>query len=87
MLHPFYQCQREEPSKLNICKQKPLWPLLWNEYIAAAICFTGGIVASAAGLGGGSIYNPVLLLVGRYPAQTSAPLSSVSKFNEIYVIL
>lgn len=68
-----------EGFKKNFVDHKPFWPLIWNEYLSAATCFLGGIIASSAGLGGGSIYNPVLILVGRYPAQTSAPLSHVSQ--------
>lgn len=76
----------EEPNtvvtkQVKQCVKKNLWPIRWQDIAITAVCFIGGSFAASAGIGGGGIYVPAMLLLGGYSAQVAVPLSTVMIFG------
>ncbi|KAL9658746.1 hypothetical protein ABK040_005901 [Willaertia magna] len=75
---------------IGICKNKQLIPISLWDIFSTVVASVGGTLASASGLGGGPLYVPILLLLGRYPATVATALSSSMIFGSssaIYLIL
>lgn len=60
---------------------KDLWPLEESEMIGYLIMFVVSALANTAGIGGGSIMTPVLVLLFYFETRTAVPLSQVIIFG------
>ena len=75
--------QSGEPETIAVgqCKQRSLIPPTWRDVAISVFCFIGGGLAASAGIGGGGVYVPALLLIGGYSAQVAVPISTVIIFG------
>lgn len=85
---PSYLCEPTKyeradgtPVELNTCVRKDLFPhiSMWD-IIATIGCFFGGSLAASAGIGGGGIYVPILM-VTRFPPTMAVALSTACIFG------
>ncbi len=76
-----YEDVIHQNTTVHKCVKKGLWPLRWQDIAITALCFVGGSFAASAGIGGGGIYVPAMLLIGGYSAQVAVPLSTVMIFG------
>lgn len=56
---------------------KDLWPLDGNDAAVLAICALSLLVAAAGGIGGGGLFVPVLIAVGKFKTSRAVALSNV----------
>ena len=54
---------------------------------ASVLCFAGGIVSAAGGVGGGGLYVPVLILAGGLSSQDAVPVSTAVIFGNAFASL
>jgi uncharacterized membrane protein YfcA len=60
----------------NRCRHKGLVPLAFWDGLVVLPLFVGGVMAAGAGVGGGGIYVPLLILLNGFTARDSVPLST-----------
>lgn len=70
-----------ETNAVKVCSTRAsnvhFRPRKLHDILATVLCFVGGSLASSSGIGGGGLYVPILMVVGRYSAQLAVSLSTV----------
>ena len=59
-----------------VCLHKALFPMIGSDVLMIAIFFACGVLAGAAGLGGGGLYVPILMLTSNFLVKEATPLSN-----------
>lgn len=82
---PYIVCQDDYALGGNpTCQHKPLFPLTKMEVIGTIIIVTMGMAATAGGLGGGSLFCPLIMIFFFMDAHRAIPLSnSLTFFNSV----
>ena len=57
------------------------------DFWASVLCFVGGIVSAAGGVGGGGLYVPVLILLGGLSSTAAVPVSTAIIFGNAFASL
>lgn len=78
---PIYYCHHISPFESE-CVHKGLFPGMdrWD-VLATTFCFFGSMVAASSGVGGGGLFVPILLLVGKFTPHLATMLSSIIVFG------
>lgn len=64
------------------CVHKTLFgPFTYLDAVSSVLCFLGGALANAGGLGGGAIFVPVLILLDNFTAVGAIPISKIMIFG------
>lgn len=64
-----YYCKYSKKEKIDVCSYEPLlhkWSL--RTIIGMAVLFVSGAFVSGAGIGGGALFVPIMMIVNGYPA-------------------
>ena len=69
------------PEGCHVCLHKELLPFAPTDYAGTALLFLGGVMAGAAGIGGGGLNVPLLILVMGFVMEEAVPLSHVAVFG------
>jgi uncharacterized membrane protein YfcA len=61
---------------IRVCQHKRLWPWSGKDIGGSLIIFFGGMLAAGAGVGGGGLFVPILILILEFTTKTAIPLSN-----------
>ncbi|KAH0793060.1 sulfite exporter TauE/safE family protein [Histomonas meleagridis] len=79
---PHFYCRFNKKYQQNICNYEPLLHPWDTRLIIGMICvFIAGIFVSGAGIGGGGLFVPILILVVEFPSEYSIPTSKALIFG------
>lgn len=80
-LNRFY-CRYSDRQKAHICNYEPLIHAWDTRLIIGMICvFIAGIFVSGAGIGGGGLFVPIMMLLVDFPSSYSIPTSKAIIFG------
>eukprot|EP01080_Neovahlkampfia_damariscottae_P000215 gene215-4461_t len=81
--YPLYICKMDGNTNItNFCAHKNLFPnISIYDILATFFCFIGSMLAAQAGVGGGGIFVPILILIGGFDHQLSIALSKAIIFG------
>jgi len=61
----------------DLCRHKNIFPVNKFDIWTSILLFIGGTIAAGGGIGGGGVFVPILILLGRFNAEEAIPLSTV----------
>lgn len=77
-----FYCRYNKKYKENVCNYEPLVHKWDKMLIVGMICvFIAGIFVSGAGIGGGGLFVPILMLIVKFPAEYCIPTSKALIFG------
>lgn len=68
-------------ESMGLCNYKPLFPMTGREAGASVVVGLVNIFAGAAGIGGGTVFVPLLLFIGDIPTAFAVPMSMILVFG------
>lgn len=74
---PSMICKTLSSNKEKVCRHKDILPVNYLDAVVSILIFVGGAFAAGGGIGGGGVFVPLLILVGRFDPEEAIPLSTV----------
>eukprot|EP00762_Andalucia_godoyi_P005627 ANDGO_00518.mRNA.1 hypothetical protein NAEGRDRAFT_81115 len=79
-MQPEYICQSD-----GECHHKNLFPAFsWRDGVGTLVLFVASLLSAAAGVGGGGIYVPILILTFSFGPHAAIPLSKATAFGTAF---
>lgn len=84
--YPFIVCENqatgydEESGVMGTCRHKTLFPMTTRELVGLFVIVSTGMIAIAGGLGGGSLFVPLMMIFFEMNAHQAIPLSNALTF-------
>eukprot|EP01113_Clastostelium_recurvatum_P045815 TRINITY_DN7934_c0_g1_i3.p1 TRINITY_DN7934_c0_g1~~TRINITY_DN7934_c0_g1_i3.p1 ORF type:complete len:439 (-),score=64.84 TRINITY_DN7934_c0_g1_i3:244-1560(-) len=78
MQDPATMCKFQPNAKLGVCGHRDLfaYTFTWREGVSFLIFFISAAISAGAGIGGGGIYIPILILITGFETKEAVPLSN-----------
>ena len=77
-----FYCRYNKKYKDNVCNYEPLLHPWDKMLIIGMVCvFIAGIFVSGAGIGGGGLFVPILMLIVKFPSEYCIPTSKALIFG------
>ena len=81
----WFYCDYNPQEKHNECFHKAIVPVRWEDFVSGILSFVGSSFAVVAGVGGGGLYVPILMLILGFNADAAVPLSKAMILGAAYV--
>lgn len=75
---PTRVCSSYKPCKHQVCLHKTLWPVLKEDAVSFVAVLLIAVLAGCAGIGGGGLVVPILMILNRFDIKEAVPLSHVA---------
>lgn len=74
-------CQVDNHCKVDTCKHNSFFPFKSKEIIGLASIFLASAISNAGGIGGGTLFLPVLIIILHFYTHEAVPLSKIVIFT------